>query len=559
MPTWPRRSALGAVLTTVLASAAVALAAPPAAQAATLTISGVDVAGYQHPGYQGRCKGTDTNSIDWKKVAASGQQFAIIKATESTTCTNPYLATDTAQARAAGLVVGTYHFARPAYELKTATQQAKYYVKVAGTMRTPGTLPPVLDIESDGGLTKARLGKWTQRFLDRVQEYTGRTPIIYSYGPFLDSEVGNLNNLARYPLWLARYRSTPPTADELPGAWTRWTFWQHTSSGRVPGIEGNVDVNWFDGTREQLLALASGSGTYAVAPDAPQSVVPNVMGKDVKLTWDAPGNDGGSPVQSYAVSIDGVLDGYTPTRSYVAMNLPPGEHTFAVRAVNAIGTGPAASTTLTLAAPLPGSVEPPPAATTVAINAQTRTTTGATQQVSVTLRRADTQQTLGDRKLSLTVTPKAGGSARTVKLVSDTQGNAVVPVQFRAHTTLAAQYGGTVRLQPTSASSYVRVQPVVTVTQSKKKLRKGYRATLKGRVDRLYAGDRVVVQLRRSGTWKVKARSTVGAAGKFRFKVAPAKIGKNKYRLVIRSAPAHLSGTSKVMTIKVLKPRKKRR
>ena len=42
---------------------------------------------------------------------------------------------------------------------------------------------------------------------------------------------------------------TEPT---LPQAWDDWEFWQTTSDGAVPGIEGRVDLNVYAGTLEQL-------------------------------------------------------------------------------------------------------------------------------------------------------------------------------------------------------------------------------------------------------------------------------------------------------------------
>jgi GH25 family lysozyme M1 (1,4-beta-N-acetylmuramidase) len=31
----------------------------------------------------------------------------------------------------------------------------------------------------------------------------------------------------------------------LPDPWEDWSIWQYTNEGRVPGIQGNVDLNWF--------------------------------------------------------------------------------------------------------------------------------------------------------------------------------------------------------------------------------------------------------------------------------------------------------------------------
>ena len=52
-------------------------------------------------------------AIDWTKVAAAGKKFAYMKASESTDFVDPNYTTNRAQARAAGLLVGAYHFAQP--------------------------------------------------------------------------------------------------------------------------------------------------------------------------------------------------------------------------------------------------------------------------------------------------------------------------------------------------------------------------------------------------------------------------------------------------------------
>ncbi|TMA84014.1 MAG: hypothetical protein E6J77_13305 [Deltaproteobacteria bacterium] len=43
-------------------------------------------------------------------------------------------------------------------------------------------------------------------------------------------------------------------APAVPVAWSRWTFWQHTSRGRVSGVQGMVDCDWFAGSQASLRA-----------------------------------------------------------------------------------------------------------------------------------------------------------------------------------------------------------------------------------------------------------------------------------------------------------------
>jgi lysozyme len=54
-------------------------------------------------------------------------------------------------------------------------------------------------------------------------------------------------------LWLAQYTSAP--APQVPKAWTAWTFWQYIGKGKTPGVSLPVDLNWFNGTLDDLKAL----------------------------------------------------------------------------------------------------------------------------------------------------------------------------------------------------------------------------------------------------------------------------------------------------------------
>ena len=122
----------------------------------------------------------------------------------------------------------------------------------------------MLDLEATGGLTVAQLRTWTSNWLQTVQELTGRVPMIYCSPYFWETHLGNSTAFAGYPLWIANYGVSQP---RVPGGWSDWTFWQTTSTGRVSGISGNVDMNTFNGTFAQLDALAGG-------PPAPQPPAP---------------------------------------------------------------------------------------------------------------------------------------------------------------------------------------------------------------------------------------------------------------------------------------------
>ena len=63
----------------------------------------------------------------------------------------------------------------------------------------------------------------------------------------------NLNDarFARYPLWIADYDVLTPDIAE-PWQKNGWHFWQHTSTGQIPGIATSFDLNRFRGSVAEL-------------------------------------------------------------------------------------------------------------------------------------------------------------------------------------------------------------------------------------------------------------------------------------------------------------------
>ncbi|HEX7354873.1 MAG TPA: GH25 family lysozyme [Mycobacteriales bacterium] len=229
----------------------------PSPRAATAYLNGIDVASYQH-----------ATPITWSQVAASGQSFVVVKATESTTYTNPYEPGDVAGARQAGLRVGLYHFARPSLvngsPAADAQAEADYFSRQVNAVGG-AQLPPTLDLETSGGLSQSQLTAWTAAFLSRVQADTGRRPMIYTGPYFWNTYVGS-TAFTSYPLWVAHY--TTAANPQSFGGWSDWTIWQWTdgtyfSPGGVPGISGAVDRDRYRGTLGGLESVEAASNGVA--------------------------------------------------------------------------------------------------------------------------------------------------------------------------------------------------------------------------------------------------------------------------------------------------------
>lgn len=78
-------------------------------------------------------------------------------------------------------------------------------------------------------------------FLERVQEQTGKEMVIYS-DAYNARTVFSEELASRYPIWVADYFVDEP---ENNGKWETWVGFQYADNGNIPGISGNVDLDYF--------------------------------------------------------------------------------------------------------------------------------------------------------------------------------------------------------------------------------------------------------------------------------------------------------------------------
>jgi len=190
------------------------------------------------------------DSIDWNAAHGAGIDFAFVRVSDGTTYRDPKFAAYWAGARAAGVLRGAYQFFRPAED---PIAQAELLLDLMGPL-DPGDLPPVIDVEVSGGLTQPEVAASVQSWVTHVAQRTGRVPIVYA-GLYSWPDLTNSADVTTSPLWVAQYTSA--ACPNIPGPWPRWTFWQYSSTGSMPGIPGAMlDVNVFDGTLDDLRHFA---------------------------------------------------------------------------------------------------------------------------------------------------------------------------------------------------------------------------------------------------------------------------------------------------------------
>ena len=517
------------------------------AQADTV-ITGVDVSRWDHSETSAYPAGTP---IDWVKVKSAGRSFAIIKASERTNYRNPYFANDYAQAKAAGLVVGAYHFARPALPISTARDQARYFittVQKVGSFRDQKTFPAVLDLETTGGLSKTDLIAWTQLFLDTTQALTGRKPILYSYDYFIRSTLGNTNQFSSYPLWYARYTTTVPTSSTVPGGWSQWTLWQYSSTTTTNGIIGAGDVNRFNGTTAALLAFADGRKSGYGPPSIPLNPVATPGKAFAQLTWTVPNDNGGVPVNRYRVSIDSGPEVITPTTSFAAVGLAPGVHTYSISAENLAGVGLPATGSFTID-PYDVSTLPAPVVPTMVVNTPSASLGSAYNVVQVKVSRGDTLQAIRNAEVTVAITPELGASRTPRTVYTDAEG--IVSVTFRSQvdTAVTVTTTGGAWYSAVTKRNAVRIAPTLTASLSASVVRRKGVVRLAGSTSPLLAGERVYRQLFTGGRWVTKATRVVGATGTYSFTVTTTTTGRKVQRVLLPSTSHHLRVVSRTRTL----------
>lgn len=122
------------------------------------TLAGIDVSHHQ-------------GVIDWGKVAGAGQAFMVAKASQGISFRDSRFAANVAGARAAGMLVGSYHFANGS---AVAREASNYVQAIAG--RQAGEVL-VLDFEGPILHIADPVG-WAAQWLAAVAEATGVMPQI---------------------------------------------------------------------------------------------------------------------------------------------------------------------------------------------------------------------------------------------------------------------------------------------------------------------------------------------------------------------------------------------
>lgn len=188
--------------------------------------NGIDVSKYQ-------------GNIDFERVANDGIEVVYIRTGAAGDYEDPFFEQNYSRAKAAGLRIGFYHSVA-ARNVSEAHEQAEFFVNLIRGKEFE--CAPAMDLESRFGLSNAAVNDIAVEFLETVRSLTGKNTVIYTDASGART-VWNSRVAELAGLWVADYGPSEPNADG--GPWESWDGFQYTDTGRVDGIEGNVDRDRF--------------------------------------------------------------------------------------------------------------------------------------------------------------------------------------------------------------------------------------------------------------------------------------------------------------------------
>lgn len=181
--------------------------------------------------------------IKFREVKEAGIEIVYIRAGQGFSYEDSKFEENYEEAKRNGLKVGAYHYVTARTE-EEARQQARFFVSLVSGKEIDCKL--AMDFESFGNLSNSEINRIAVAFAEEVERISQKEVIVYSNT--YDARYVFSREVAKYPLWVAQYGVEEPQDN---GNWNYWEGFQYSSSGRISGINGNVDLDRY--TEDILL------------------------------------------------------------------------------------------------------------------------------------------------------------------------------------------------------------------------------------------------------------------------------------------------------------------
>ena len=196
-----------------------------------MAIKGIDVSEFQ-------------GSINWDKVKADGIKFAILRVgfgMDITSQDDKYIERNISECERLGIPYGVYLFSY-ANTVDKAKSEAEHTLRlIKGHTLEMGVWYDIEDKKTSGSVGKETLTNIINTYCNTIKN-AGYDVGIYASLNWLNNKIED-SVQEKYPIWVAQYYSECQYGG-------KYNIWQYASDGKVDGISGNVDMNYYYGKLE---------------------------------------------------------------------------------------------------------------------------------------------------------------------------------------------------------------------------------------------------------------------------------------------------------------------
>ncbi len=199
----------------------------------------------------GPVQGHDVSSwqgnFNWAAAKAEGVVFGYARISAGLDFVDDRFDANWTDMKANGILRGAYQWFEPGED---EGAQANMMIQKVGRLGA-GDLPAMLDVERTGGQSAASVVAKMHRWLDLVEQGTGKRPLIYVGSYFWQDNV-NDSSFGNYGLVVPAYGINCPY---MPPGWSSWVIWQYSDGN------GQLDHDVFNGSLADLQRLAGGGSS----------------------------------------------------------------------------------------------------------------------------------------------------------------------------------------------------------------------------------------------------------------------------------------------------------
>lgn len=188
-------------------------------------------------------KGVDVShhngNVDWKLLKNEGVSFAYMKSTEGVSHNDRTYIKNYELVKLADIKVGTYHFYTFGLD---GSMQAEHFIR--HSFVGSSDLIPAIDVEHSPVNKYSNDKKYIQKVIDELVKlenelynYYGVRPVIYTNKDCYKLYIKD--DFPKNLIWMSDLHNEPDKNDY------NWIIWQFSHTGNIPGVNGDIDLNYF--------------------------------------------------------------------------------------------------------------------------------------------------------------------------------------------------------------------------------------------------------------------------------------------------------------------------